>query len=502
MTPWASRPAPGSSEGETVRRGFSLLVLLVLPSVVLLSTTNGGTSLPPRRASYPVLLASLTRTAPALDGVMDGVWDRATPLRVKAFPIKKFGNKRIMEVELRALYTAEELFLLARWADPTESLEYKPWVFDGTAWHEEREVADDAFAVNWNISSRLFPLIGCRALCHLSGYPEINDLAPHDMWTEKAGMIVDHWEWRATETAPLGWVKDGRISHIDFEKFVEESPGQKPMGRSPDGLDRSPDIFEFNLNPATDDRPMYAPNPKAGGPLHAPYIRVTGPGAIIPVEELSFKAGDRLAGILLPPEVPREMRGHVEGFGRYANGFWTLELRRRLRTDDPGDVQFDPGRNEEYFFGIAVFDGSVYHNYSDVIRMAFTPSGAGRMEEKSPLVPIGRPGSPDPSPVTGPGDASRGRVVFGISCVVCHGDEGWGDGPTAASLDPQPRNFRDPRIMGKRTDQDLTTVIQKGGPALGKSILMPPWEGILDETEIRDVVAYIRSLERKEAGIR
>lgn len=478
----------------------ALLFLLLPLSLVLVGTGSGSSSPSPRRSSYLDLVASFTPDAPKVDGEMEGVWDRATPLRVKAFPIKKFGNKRIMEVELRALYTTEEFFLLARWADPTESLEYKPWVFDGAAWHEEREIADDAFAINWNIGSRLFPLIGCRALCHLSSYPESDGLTPHDMWTEKAGMVVDHWEWRAAETAPLGWVKDGRISHIDFEQFVKERPGQKPTGRYPDGLDRSPDIFEFNLDPKTDDRPMYAPNPKTGASLHAPYIRVTGPDALIPVEGLSFEAGDRLAGILLPPEVPTEMRGHVEGVGRYANGLWTLELRRRLRTDDPDDVQFDPQGKAEHFLGIVVFDASVYHNYSDVLRLVFRGPGAGGAEEKP--APIGRPIALGPFPVVGPGDPSRGHVVFGIHCVVCHGEEGRGDGPAAAPLDPRPRDFQDPRIMDQRTDQDLMTVIQKGGPALGKSILMPPWEGILDETEIHDVIAYIRSLGRKEAEVR
>jgi mono/diheme cytochrome c family protein len=479
-----------------------LFALISFLSMGLLAAGGGGKTPPLRRTSYLDLVASFTRSIPAIDGEMERVWEEATPLRVKTFPIKKFGNRRLMEVELRALYTAQEFFLLARWRDPTESLEYKPWVFDGKEWHEEREIADDAFAINWNIGSRLFPLIGCRAFCHLSNYPDIDGLSPHDMWTEKSGMTADHWEWRAAETAPFRWVKDGRITYIDFEKFVNERPGEKPVGRSPDGLTRSPDIFEFNLNPATEDRPMYAPNPRAGADPHAPYIRVTGPESIVPIEGIPFKAGDRVAGILLPPEVPPEMRGHVEGVGRYAGGVWTLELKRQLRTGDPDDVQFYPARGEDYFFGIAVFDASVYHNYSDVIRLVFRQPGAESAGERRALAPITRPVSLPRSPVTKIGDASRGRVIFGIQCVVCHGEEGRGDGPTAASLDPRPRDFQDSRIMGARTDQDLVTVILDGGPAAGKSSLMPPWEGILDEQEIQDVVAYIRSLGRKEAGSR
>lgn len=470
----------------------ALLALLSILGVGLVAA-RGGEIPPPRRTSYLELVASRTLRKPVIDGEMDKVWEKAAPLSVKAFPIKKFGNRRIMEVELRALYTFRQFFLLARWRDPTQSLEYKPWVFDGEEWHEEREIADDAFAVNWNAGSRLFPLIGCRALCHLSSYPEIDGLAPHDMWTEKAGMTVDHWEWRAAETAPFKWVKDGRISHIDFERFVEERPGEKPIGRSPDGLDRSPDIFEFNLDPVTEDRPMYAPNPQAGGDLHAPYIRVTGPDSLAPVEEIAFKAGDRVAGILLPPEVPPDMRGHVEGVGRYAGGVWTLELKRRLRTGDADDVQFHPGRGAEQFFGIAVFDASVYHNFSDVIRLVFRRPAAGERRELGLVRPRA---ALSPPPAPGAGDPARGRALFGIHCVVCHGEEGRGDGPTAASLDPRPRDFQDSRIMGNRTDQDLEAVILHGGLARGKSLLMPPWEGILGEKEVHDLLAYIRSLGR------
>jgi hypothetical protein len=36
---------------------------------------------------------------------------------------------------------------------------------------------------------------------------------------------------------------------------------------------------------------------------------------------------------------------------------------------------------------------------------------------------------------------ARGRALFAQYCVTCHGENGKGDGPAAASLKPQPRNF-------------------------------------------------------------
>jgi hypothetical protein len=46
--------------------------------------------------------------------------------------------------------------------------------------------------------------------------------------------------------------------------------------------------------------------------------------------------------------------------------------------------------------------------------------------------------------------------------------------------------------MAQLDDAHLLAVIGKGGPAVGKSPLMPP--APLGEQEIRDVIAYLRTL--------
>ena len=43
-----------------------------------------------------------------------------------------------------------------------------------------------------------------------------------------------------------------------------------------------------------------------------------------------------------------------------------------------------------------------------------------------------------------------------------------------------------------RTDAFLRDVIAKGGSAMGLSSFMPAWQGVLNEKEIRDVLAHIR----------
>lgn len=97
----------------------------------------------------------------------------------------------------------------------------------------------------------------------------------------------------------------------------------------------------------------------------------------------------------------------------------------------------------------------------------------------------------------GAGDAAKGKAKYQEVCAACHGATGMGDGPAAAGLPVKPRNHTDAAYMGKLKDQQIFDTIKKGGQAMGKSPLMPPWGGQLSDAQIRDLVAYIRSLARK-----
>ncbi len=102
-----------------------------------------------------------------------------------------------------------------------------------------------------------------------------------------------------------------------------------------------------------------------------------------------------------------------------------------------------------------------------------------------------------PGLVSGAGDAAKGKAKYQELCVACHGATGKGDGPAAAGLSVKPRNHTDAAYMGKLKDQQIFDTIKKGGQGVGKSPLMPPWGGQLTDEQIRDMVAYIRTLGRK-----
>jgi mono/diheme cytochrome c family protein len=96
--------------------------------------------------------------------------------------------------------------------------------------------------------------------------------------------------------------------------------------------------------------------------------------------------------------------------------------------------------------------------------------------------------------VAGAQDKAEGKKYYATYCSGCHGETGKGDGPAAASLSVKPANHNDGAVMNQLPDKFLFEVIAKGGQAVGKSPFMPGWDNQLKEKQIRDVIAYVRSL--------
>lgn len=91
-------------------------------------------------------------------------------------------------------------------------------------------------------------------------------------------------------------------------------------------------------------------------------------------------------------------------------------------------------------------------------------------------------------------DMSDAKKTYAIYCSGCHGKSGQGDGPLGSSLPVKPANHADGATMNRLSDDFLREIISKGGGPVGKSPVMPAWGGQLQEKQIADLVAHIRSL--------
>jgi mono/diheme cytochrome c family protein len=83
------------------------------------------------------------------------------------------------------------------------------------------------------------------------------------------------------------------------------------------------------------------------------------------------------------------------------------------------------------------------------------------------------------------GDPVEGAVLFSTTCYACHGVSGEG---TSSGL-----QLNDPGLLAKYDDDYFRNVIARGRPDRG----MPTWGSVLSPVQVEDLVAYIRSWQRK-----
>lgn len=103
--------------------------------------------------------------------------------------------------------------------------------------------------------------------------------------------------------------------------------------------------------------------------------------------------------------------------------------------------------------------------------------------------------APDGEPPAGVVTAAmlaQGRETYVANCAPCHGTEGRGDGPSAANLDPKPRDHTDAATMSQISDQQIADTVRFGGAISGKPQM--PSSPHLQGAELDALVAYVRSL--------
>lgn len=116
-------------------------------------------------------------------------------------------------------------------------------------------------------------------------------------------------------------------------------------------------------------------------------------------------------------------------------------------------------------------------------------------------VPIAAPGE-----LSGPLNPLRndtaaipaGQRLYVQNCTTCHGPSGRGDGPAALALNPRPADFTNHMTAGKHTDGQVFLWI-KDGYRSGSA--MPAWGGRLSDTEIWQLVSYLRTFGQPAAGV-
>lgn len=327
-------------------------------------------------ASEHTLTASpLKQGGVTIDGMTEASWQQAAPLNITVdeLPYKPSnGYKGIKksDVEMRALFDDEYLYMQVRWSDPTKSLMRFPWIKqqDGS-WKQLKKLDstghentwyEDKFAFLWNISEKGFAKKGCDRSCHLAEDGKVDDIKDSSAgrhFTRRAGETIDIWHWKSARTNPVYQVDDQYIDHARNEN--------KGWGRHSD--EKTGGGYKNNRN---GDKTAPAWMPMAVDPLANYWVMSDSKVAF----NDRFKAGDVVGGIVA--KAATGSRGDIHARGAWRDGIWTLELKRKLVTQHPKslqqDVQFDD-LSKQYLFGVSVFDNSQINHifHKKALRLSF-----------------------------------------------------------------------------------------------------------------------------------
>ena len=85
-----------------------------------------------------------------------------------------------------------------------------------------------------------------------------------------------------------------------------------------------------------------------------------------------------------------------------------------------------------------------------------------------------------------------GQETYQRNCAPCHGPNGRGDGPSAATLDPKPRDHTNTEYMSNLTDKKIAETIKMGGIISGYPNM--PSNPSLKGDQIVALIAFVRTL--------
>jgi hypothetical protein len=273
-----------------------------------------GALLSAHAAEVGKLVAAKVSTPPSLDGkANDPSWQSAKPVEVVAKGVMPKTRDTSSTATLRAAHTDTHLYLLVQWTDATKSdAGHKTWIWDGDKkTYAEDTDREDALSI-------AFEHTGPFTADMLSGDEAVWDV----------------WHWKAFRTNPQGYAMDR--SHHYF---------------------KSQPTVKANKHTAKDGSDVWIARPEDAGDTVEKKQAA-------PASQQADRVPQYLHG------KPSGSAADVQAKGAWADGKWTLELSRKLNTDQKDDTTFDTARPYKMAIGVHNDTGDM-DKASPVIELSF-----------------------------------------------------------------------------------------------------------------------------------
>jgi len=305
------------------------------------------------------VVAAKVAAAPDMKALAaDPAWAKARPLAIEVSDGANFGGTGKSTGSLKAVYTADTLYMLVQYKDPTNSVRRGPYQkqADGS-WKQLKDPAnkggddnlyyEDKWAMIWPINNSIkgFEQQGCAVMCHLGqGKPYGNK------YTTNAGELGDIWHVKGQRTVPIGLADDQYVDNTRYDAKTEPNAGRKNEDKQGD----------YTPIPLVNGKPQFMNRDGKAGNAGGTYGVKR--GEEVPFVD-NFKAGDEVASFFM--NGLKGDRADVKVTESWSNGVRTAVLSRKLVTGSKFDVQF-ADLKARYPFGFAAFDNAqVRHATTD-----------------------------------------------------------------------------------------------------------------------------------------
>ncbi len=338
------------------------------------------------RPSY-ALKATFVNKEPDLNGKGDdGVWQEAEEVVI---PVEN-GN----EVTLKAIYTKEKLFFLAKFKDKTKDYIDEPWSYDGKKWTRGR--SSDQFALFFEIDDSIvdfdkkgfevmtfgfkpqlkiweFGIKGPRTKrSPWKGYNQRADVwmmhssisSPFDKGDDGYFAVSRDYLMSPTTQEPVIWVQWDAFDNpgiLALNTTIWREAQKASAGLPAEPIDEEEPVFMYQDGLNMSNTPY---------PFEDQMVEIT--------DYSSFEKGDEIPWVMFNREFNGSWggsRADIDGKMTWSDDEWTVEMGRKLNTDHPDDLAFDRTSEEPIYFGVLVrFDGRTIR-YSVPVKIEFVQPG-------------------------------------------------------------------------------------------------------------------------------
>jgi len=336
------------------------------------------------------LVTVIVTIPPTIDGMVDAMWENSPKLQFDVVVPDPSGDlfrgyvgNIIPSVTLRSAYDMENIYFLAEWADPTQSLVRQPWYFDPETklWKTESgrptftpptrpAFYEDKIAMLWNVGNSVtgWNTATCYKSCH-TGLSAADGFARH--YTNNPSERIDMWHWKAVR----GGLNVGQFD----DQFQDNS---YPNGRKGDtGVNG----YSNNTQNLTQPGVGSVAIPKYVIPVRSNYNWILGTEITDGTAKLvtsvdgegvlTYEGGtidpnvgtdyQRVGTSVGPKSIPfiimkpfEGSRGDILAAATYTGNGWILEYKRALKTGDTEKQDVDFSSLADQYFGFAIFENA------------------------------------------------------------------------------------------------------------------------------------------------